>query len=395
MRFLFGETCILDEARRELGRDGTLVPVEPQVFDLLVYLLRHRDRVVTRDDMILSVWGGRIVSESTLGSRINAARRAIGDDGEAQRLIRTVARRGLRFIGEVVAEPEKPATPPQDAGQPRQEVRFCRTADGVTLAVASAGEGPVVVRAGLWLTHVEHDWTSPLLSPLLGRLARRNRLVRYDVRGNGLSDRDVADISFTAFLRDMETVTDALELPHFALLAASQGAAVAIAYAAAHPERVSRLIICGGYARGRNRRGQPAECETAQAILTLMRQGWGDSRSAFMQAFSSLYMPRSSPEQLQWWIELQRKTTSAETAVRIRQVCDEIDITSLLPRVRAPTLVLHGRGDSVAPFEEGRLIAANIPGARFVELDSDNHVILQDEPAWPRFITEIERFLET
>ncbi len=347
--------------------------------------------------MLESVWGGRIVSESTLSSRINAARRAVGDDGEAQRLIRTIARRGFRFVGDVReldgdASPGKGA-PSAPLASPRQEVRFCRSADGVSLAIASAGEGPVLVRAGTWLTHVEHDWNSPLWAPLLRRLASRNRLVRYDARGNGLSDREVAEVSPEAFVRDLGAVAATLDCPRFALFGASQGGAAAISYAAAHPGRVSRIVLCGAYARGRNRRGVPLEQEKAQALLTLMRQGWGEERSAFLHAFSSLYLPRGTPEQIRWWTELQRMTTSAEMAVRFRRACDEIDVTALLPQVRAPTLVLHSRGDSVVPFEEGRLIAASIPGARFVELDSDNHVLLEGEPAWLRFMEEVERFL--
>jgi pimeloyl-ACP methyl ester carboxylesterase/DNA-binding winged helix-turn-helix (wHTH) protein len=388
MRVRFGD-CELDTARRELRRAGSAVAVEPQVFDLLVQLIRHRDRVVTRDDMIEGVWGGRIVSDSTLSSRINAARRAIGDSGDAQAMIRTVARRGLRFVAEVTED----AAPATAASPPPQEVRFCRSADGVTLAVAAAGEGQVVLRAGTWLSHVEHDWSSPLFAPTLRRLAARHRLVRYDIRGCGLSDREPAEISFEAFRRDFESVAATIEAPRVALLAASQGAALAIDFAARYPDRVTKLVVTGGFARGRHRRGQPAEREKAQAIQTLMRQGWGDPRSAFMQMFSALYVPKSSPEQLQWWIDAQRATTSAAAAVRIREVIDEIDVTPLLGQVRAPTLVLHARGDSVAPFEEGRLIAAGIPGARFVELDSDNHVILEGEPAWPRFIEEVERFL--
>lgn len=387
MRFRLEDGCVLDEERRELRRGETAIAVEPQVFDLLAFLLRRRDRVVSRDDLLAGVWGGRIVSESTLASRINAARRAIGDSGEAQRLIRTVARRGFRFVGGV--REEGGDTPPA----PPQEVTFRRSADGVTLAVASAGNGPPLLRAGTWLTHVELDWASPLWSPLLRRLAGRHRLVRYDARGNGLSDRDVAEISFDAFLRDLEAAAEVLGAAPFALMGASQGGAAAIAYAAAHPARVSRLVLCGAYARGRNRRGTPADRATAQALMTLMRQGWGDERSAFMQAFSSVYLPRGTPEQIGWWTALQRATTSAETAIRFRDACDEIDVSSLLPLVRAPTLVLHSRGDTVSPFEEGRRIAAAIPQARFVELDSDNHVLMEGEPAWFRMLEEVERFL--
>ena len=390
----FGEGFELDEARRELRRDGAPVPIEPQVFDLLAHLLRCRDHVVTRDDMLAAVWGGRIVSDSTLDSRINAARRAIGDSGERQALIRTMAKRGFRFVGEVRDAPAEVAPPaPTPDTALRQEVTFCRTPDGVTLAVAVAGDGPVLVRAGNWLTHVEHDANSPIWAPQLDRLARRNRLVRYDVRGNGLSDREVAEVSPEAFLMDLETVVDAQRLERFALIGASQGGAMAIAYAAKHPGRVAKLVLAGAYARGRNRRGVPVERETAAAMMTLMREGWGDERSAFMRAFSSVYVPSGSPEQLRWWVDSQRKATSAGMAVRLRAACDDIDVSALLPQVRAPTLVLHGRGDCVAPFAEGRLIAAGIPGARFVELESDNHVILEGEPAWPRYMQEIERFL--
>lgn len=390
MRFRIDGGCVLDPAKRELRRGGEPVAIEPQVFDLLLLLVRSGGRVISRDELLADVWGGRIVSDSTLDSRINAARRALGDSGDAQRLIRTVPRRGFRFLGEVVEDVDPAPPAPLRI---RQEVTFCRSGDGVTLAVASAGQGPVLLRSGTWLTHVEKDWESPVWAPLLRALAAKRRLVRYDARGNGLSDRDVAEISFDAFCRDLETVADSLGEERFALLAASQGGAAAIAYAAAHPERVSRLILSGAYARGRNRRGAPVEAEKAQALLTLMREGWGDTRSAFMQVFSSVYLPRGTPEQVRWWMDLQRSTTSAEMAIRFREACDAIDVSHLLPRVRVPTLVLHSRGDSVSPFEEGRRIAAAIPGARFVELNSDNHVVLEGEPAWPRMIGEIDRFL--
>ena len=398
MRFCFGDFAF-DVGRRELRRRGELIEVEPQVFDLLAHVIRHRDRVVSKDDLLASVWQGRIVSESTLSSRINAARKALGDSGEEQRYIRTVARHGIRFVGEVredadtgAVAPAVPLTAPA-APAPHQDVSFCRTADGVTLAVAAAGSGPPLVKTANWLNHIEQDWRGPIFAPLLTRLAERNRLIRYDGRGNGLSDWDVADISFEAFVRDLETVIDALRLDRFSLFGISQGAAVAAAYAARHPDRVEKLILCGAYAQGRNKRGSPAEREKAQAMLTLMRHGWGDEHSPFMQAFSSVYVPGGSAEQIRWWAHLQRVTTSAEVAVRIRQACDEIDVLDLLPQVKAPTLVLHNRHDHVAPFEGGRRIAAAIPNAQFVSLESDNHVVLAGEPAWEQFIDEIERFL--
>lgn len=391
MRYRFND-FILDAARRELSRAGKPVAVEPQVFDLIAYLIQNRERVVSRDDLIDGIWQGRIVSESTLATRINAARKAIGDDGTAQRLIRTIQRKGVRFVGTIEDE-EAPRTKPA-AEMPAQSITFCRTSDGVSLAVGTAGRGPTLLKAANWLTHVEHDWQSPIWAPMYRRLAEVARVVRYDGRGNGLSDREVADISFAGFERDLETVVDAAGLDRFALLGISQGGATAIAYAVRHPERVSHLILYGAYAQGRNRRGSTEEREAATAFATILRQGWGNEHSAFMRAFSSIYLPNGTPEQIQWFAEHQRQTTSGDMAARIRQACDEIDVVALLPQVRVPTLVLHARQDNVVPLDQGRLIAGNIPGARFVSLESENHVPLRGEPAWTRLLDEIEAFLK-
>jgi len=390
--------CEIDLDRRELCQAGRPVHVEPQVFDLLVYLIANRERVVSKDEILDAVWSGRTVSEATLSSRINSARQAINDSGHAQALIRTLPRRGFRFVGaiEVRHEARAPAHPVQTAAgevASRQNVTFCKTDDRVRLAVATVGEGDVLVKTANWLNHVEYDWQSPVWSPTLARLAAGRRLIRYDQRGTGLSDWEVADISFEAFVRDLEAVVAQARLTRFALFGISQGASVAIAFAARHPERVSRLVLHGGYALGRNKRATSADREQAAAYLTLIRHGWGYRNSAFMQAFSSLYLPGGTPEQVKWFSDLQRATASPENAIRIRNACDDIDVADLLPKVRAPTLVMHSRHDSVVPFDHGRLIASSIPGARFVGLDSSNHVILPQEPAWEQFTGEIERFL--
>lgn len=393
MLFLFKNYC-LDPARRELSADGRAVEVEPQVFDLLVYLIRNRDRVVSKDDLIAGVWNGRIVSDSTLDSRINAARKALGDNGQRQQFIRTVTRKGFRFI-----VPVEEAAAPVDvaseraAASPKQDISFCRSTDGVGIACATVGAGPPLLKAANWLTHVEYDWGSPAWKPFLHWLAERHRLIRYDGRGTGLSDRDVSDISFDAFVQDFETVVNAANFERFAVLGISQAAAVAIDYVARHPERVSKLVLLGAYAQGRKRRGSESEAERAETFLSMLRQGWGDENSAFMRAFASMFIPSGSPEQIKWVAELQRVTTSAENALRIRNACDDIDVLALLPQVRVPTLVLHCRHDGVVPLEQGRLLAASIPNARFVTLESDNHVLLSGEPAWPRFLDEIEAFL--
>jgi len=395
--FRFGGYSI-DVDRRELRRGAELIEIGPQVFDLLVYLIRNRDRVVSKDDLLDAVWDGRIVSESTLTSRINAARRAIGDTGADQALIKTIARKGFRFIGEV--EESTKAAPETSAGGagpiaagPRQEVQFCTASDGVRIAYATVGSGPPLVKAANWLNHLEYDWQSPIWSHVLRAIAARYRLIRYDERGNGLSDWDVEDISLEAFVRDLESVVEANGLERFPLLGISQGCAVSIAYAVRHPERVSRLVLYGGYARGRRRRGHQSEIEQADALLTLMRQGWGRENPAFRQIFTSLFIPDATAEQAHWFNELQRVTTSPENAVRIRRTLDEIDVVELLPDVRVPTLVLHCRNDAVQPFEEGRRMAAGISGSRFVALEGSNHLILEHEPAWARLLDEVTRFL--
>lgn len=390
MLFLF-EDFTLDAGRRELRRGPAAIAVEPQVFDLLVYLIENRDRVVSRDDLIASVWGGRIVSESTLASRINAARHALGDSGEAQRLIKTIQRKGIRFVGEL--HDKEIASPALQVRSHTQDVTFCQTADGVHLALATSGAGLPVVKTANWLNHIEYDWQSPVWSPLITLLSDRFQLVRYDERGNGLSDWNVEDISFEAFVHDLEAVVDGLGLERFALLGVSQGAAVAVAYATRHPERVSRLVLLGGYTQGWRKRANEIEMAQREALESLIRFGWGQDNPAFRQVFTSLFIPGGTPDQMQWFNDLQRVSSSPENAVRLMRAFGDIDVTDSLSRVTAPTLVLHSRGDARVPLEQGLMLARGIPAARFVELDSDNHVVLSHEPAWRRFVDEVTAFL--
>ncbi|TVR10088.1 MAG: alpha/beta fold hydrolase [Salinarimonadaceae bacterium] len=390
---------IIDTDRREIRRHGQPVHVEPQVFDLLVYLIGNSEHVVSKDELFATVWRGRIVSDATLASRINAARAAIGDSGERQEQIRTVPRRGFRFVGAFSREdaPLPAGASTTDIGEPdlRQEVTFCIAPDGTRLAMAAVGSGPILVKTGSWLNHLEFDWESPVFFPLLRKLAQHSSLVRFDARGTGLSDWNIGEApSFDEMVSDLETVVDAMELREFSLFGMSQGAAIAIAYAARHPQRVRKLVIVGGYSQGRNMRGSESDAREAEALMTMMRLGWGDEHSAFMQAFSSIYVPKGTPEQIEWFTQLQRKAASADNAVRLRTIFDNIDVSDLLSRLTTPTLVLHSRHDSVVPYEQGRMLAAAIPNAKFVSLASENHVVLQDEPAWSRMTEEIERFLQ-
>lgn len=302
------------------------------------------------------------------------------------------------FAGEKeVALTRSTSSRPLSPGVPaalHQDIRFCTTPSGVTLAHASLGAGPPLVKVANWLTHLEFDLASPVWRPWLERFSRHFSLVRYDQRGCGLSDRDVRELSLAAWIEDLETVINDLGLERFPLFAMSQGAAVAVAYAVKHPERVSHLVILGGYARGKAHRNlDPAMREEAEMLVRLVGLGWGQDTPAFRQLFSSLLAPGGGPEHFAALNELARESTSPGTAARIMRAFDEVTVEALAPQVRAPTLVLHARGDARVPFAEGRHLAALVPGAHFVPLASSNHVLLEGEPAWDAFFAEMLVFL--
>jgi pimeloyl-ACP methyl ester carboxylesterase len=275
-----------------------------------------------------------------------------------------------------------------------QQIRFCTSSDGVRVAFATAGEGPPLVKAANWLSHLEFDWNSPVWRHWIRELARDHTLVRYDERGCGLSDWSAEEFSLDAWVRDLEAVVDGLGLERFPLLGISQGGAIAIAYTVRHPERVSRLILYGGYSRGRSHRNLSEwEREEREVMLRMIAVGWGKDHAAFRQVFTSLFIPEANREQTNWFNELQRVSATPENAVRIARTFDDLDVRELAPRLELPTLVLHATGDLRVPFAEGRLLASLIPGARFVPLESRNHILLEGEPAWPRFIREVRSFL--
>ena len=404
MRCSFGD-LVIDTDRFLLERGGTSLHVQPQVFDVLSHLVRNRERVVPKTELLDSIWGDRFVSESTLTSRIKAARRVVGDDGISQTVIRTVHGRGYRWVADVepVADPVAglaggSATPgvPRPA-PPRiveQRIRFCRTSDGVRVAYATVGEGPPLVRAAHWVTHLDYEWESPVWRHWMEGLSRGRTFVRYDERGCGLSDHDPEDISLEAFVRDLETVVDELGLERFPLMGLSQGGPVAIAYAVRHPERVSRLVLVGAFVKGRVARATtPDELREAALQGELIRMGWGRDDPSFRLYFSSTFMPDAPPQMWSDFAALMRRTTSAENALRLNNAFVQMDVTDLIDRVTVPTLILHGRGDMRIPFSQGREIAARIRGSRLVPLDTRNHLLTADEPAWERLLAEIDAFL--
>jgi pimeloyl-ACP methyl ester carboxylesterase/DNA-binding winged helix-turn-helix (wHTH) protein len=393
MSYRFGRFELVEETR-ELLADGKPCPVEPQVFDLLAYLVSERDRVISTDDLIASVWNGRIVSNSAVSARISAARSALGDDGVRQQWIKTVPRRGFRFVGTVEADALQEARHPARSEEAQQQrVAFCRSADGTQIAYATSGEGCPLVKVGHWLTHLEHDWHSPIWAPQLERLSGSFRFLRFDQRGNGLSDWQVADFTLDRFVEDLEAVVDAAGLDRFALYGTSQGAPVAVAYAARHPDRVSHLVLQGGYVRGRLVREAPDDREQGEALLTLIRHGWGKPDSALADIFATMLVPDGNEKQVRSLADLQRQSTSPENAARIRAGVDAFDISAAAKAVRAPTLVIHARGDNVQPLDQGRELATAIPGAEFLMLNSRNHIILPQEPAWEALYDAIDRFI--
>ena len=396
--FSFGD-YELDTRLHELRRGGERVRVEPQVFDVLAHLFARCDRAVSKEELLDAVWGHRYVAPTTLNSRIKAARQAVGDDGASQRIIRTIHGVGFRVVADVaehsaVARSAAPSLSPPVARTLQQEIRFCTATDGVRIAFATSGAGMPLVKPANWLTHLEFDWESPVWRHWLREFSRDHTLIRHDQRGSGLSDREAPDLSFEAWVRDLESVVDAAGLDRFPLLGISQGCAVAITYAARHPERVTRLVLYGGYAQGPIARARtPNQRQAAATVMQQLPLGWGQDNPAFRLFFAARFLPGGTPEQMRWFSELQRIATTPQIAVRLLSTIAMIDITEVAPRVRAPTLVLHARGDAVTPFDQGGRMAALVPGARFVLLESPNHILLEDEPAWTRFTDEVRRFL--
>ena len=278
--------------------------------------------------------------------------------------------------------------------QMRQRIRFLRTSDGVRLAWAEVGSGPILVKASNWITHLEFEWESPVWRHWIRFFSDHFRFVRYDERGCGMSDWNTEGLGIKRWVDDLEEVIDAAAPREpIALVGISQGAAVCIGYAVRHPERVSRMVLYGGYARGFYERGNPDTQREYRAILEAIRVGWGKENPAFRQLFTSRFIPGGTPEQLAWFNELCRKTMSAEMAATVLDVRGHTNVVNLLGSVRVPTLVIHARDDNVVSLSEGRLLASSIPNAQFVELPGKNHILLEDEPGWPRFQEAVLEFL--
>ncbi len=385
--------CVLDLKRHAFSKGDLAVRLEPQVFELLALFASHPNELITKDRILSEVWHGRIVSEAALSSRINAVRRAIGDSGQTQSMLRTVPRLGFEFIAPVTTAQTELGTMPVQDGAAAQTVRMAMSGDQTRIAFAATGQGPPLLRAGHFLTHLEHDWRSPVWQPLLEHFGQYFRFVRYDQRATGLSDPNPPSLELDALVDDLRAVADAAGLDKFPIFAASQGVPVTVAFAARYPERVSKIVLYGGYAQGRSMRGTSAESENAEAIRTVIKTGWGKSGSAFASAFTTLYMPDASQEQIAHITELQLASATPENAVALRTAIDQFDVTDLLEQVQAPTLILHAREDSVHPYEQSCVLAAGIPNAKLRIVEGRNHMPIWQSESWQEIMKAMMAFL--
>ena len=393
-RYQFGPFQ-LDTAEHRLLRNGVEVQLQLKVFETLCVLVENAGRLLKKQDLLQEVWPDTVVEENNLNKNVSLLRKALGKNTNGQSYIETVPRVGYRFVAPVkdiaaAAVTEVAAT---RESAPRQDIRFSLAVDGVRIAWASIGNGPPLVKASNWLTHLDYDWESPIWRHWWSELSDHHRVIRYDERGNGMSQRDVSEVSFDTWVRDLETVVDAAKLDRFTLLGISRGGAIAVAYAAKHPERVNKLILYGAYPMGLNHYGTARELEERRALVSLTRLGWGVHNPTFCRMFTQRFIPNGTPVHENWIDDLQRMSTSAENAARLLETAANIDVRRLLQKIQLPTLVMHCDCDQVVSSEHGRRMAAEIPDARYVSLPSANHLLLAEEPAWRIFVREVGAFL--
>jgi DNA-binding winged helix-turn-helix (wHTH) protein/alpha-beta hydrolase superfamily lysophospholipase len=391
MKITFGD-CTVDTDRQMFWKSGISVRLEPQVFDVLAYFLRNPGIVISRDDLVESVWNGRIVSDSTISTRINSVRRAIGDNDRANRMLETLSKRGYRFAVEVSCDAR---TSPDQPRSECQIIKAARSADGTVIAHATSGEGHPLMRAGQFLTHLNMDWESEVRRPTLDRLGAHFSLTRYDQRGTGLSGSPTTDFTLERLVEDMLAVADAAELERFPIWATSQGVPVSLAFAAAYPERVSRMVLYGGFVQGRAVREPEPNSVQADTFLDLISEGWGKPGGAFGKAYATLFMPDASAAQIDDMCRMQLASASPDTAIALRRSIDTFDVSDILDQVRVPVLVIHTAEDSVNPISQSSLLASLLRDAQLRIVEGRNHVPLPGTDAWETIMRASLDFLRS
>lgn len=382
--------CTLDTDRQRLTRDGNQVSVEPQVYDLIHLIVTNPDRLITRDEIIDTVWNGRIVSESAISARIASARKAVGDDGKSQSIFRTIARRGLEMAAKVSSEGATPAVAKADIPPPLPRIRYATAPDGFRLAYSVSGSGSSVLRASHSYSHLESEWSTPSEAPMLHALSANHTLLRTDERGSGLSTPSLTVPSPQQVADDMIVCADAAGLDQFAVYSESGGCFDAITLAASYPDRVSKLILCGGYADGSARRSGNARSEP---LRELFLQGWDTPRSPFIAASMAAYFPEGPHDIVREMAAFTQTTMNAEKALALRDRISHGTVAGLLGQISAPTLIIHSRHDPIHPLSEGQKLAAGIPNAELTIYDTANHMPIPGHHLWDRLVTDVLSFL--
>jgi pimeloyl-ACP methyl ester carboxylesterase len=391
MRYEFSD-YVLDTEAHSLFLNGESQPIEPQVFDLLHLLLENAGSLVTKGQLIEVIWGGRIVSESAISARIAAARKAVGDDGKRQAIIRTVARRGLQFVAELSVDTVSAPAVASPSQHPR--IRYATADDGAKIAFAVSGSGPPLLRLAHHPTHLELEWAESTERMMFDALSSSHTLIRMDQRGSGLSDIDVDDYSTERSAKDVKAVLDTLGIYRVALLGTSSGALIAVEFASMFPSSVSHLVTLGGYVDGRSIRNGNASSPTEDVILDMAKAGWETPDSAFISGYLAVYFPTASPEVLHQMARNLQNSCPIENEIRGRDFFNRLSIAGLLDTVRAPTLVMHCQGDAVHPLSEGQKLARGIADAELMVLESRNHYPLSDEQSWHTMIAAMLAFMK-
>lgn len=384
----------LDSKNLHLTRRGEPVPVEPQVFDLLLLLVQNAGKLITKDRMMEVVWDGRIVSEATVSARINAARKAVGDDGTKQAVIRTVSRRGIELIVPVTIDRQAAPSTPEPSRPTQQTIRYAKSDDGTLIAYTSHGQGPKALYAGHFLSHLELEWASTPTRTVLNDISNGRTLVRYDIRGSGLSDNDPADMGIQKQVDDLAAVADAAGLDRFPLVAVLQSSITALHFAAQNPNRVSRLVLLHGYCDGRAVRNSDRAYPEEDPFFTLMRDGFKTGSAAFVKAWSALILPDSEATEVKEVHDILQAATSLEQVIKSRMAIDQFSAKDILSKVSVPTLIIQSRNNEIHPFSEGRKLAGGIKDAEFAVMESSDGMCVPSSPTYRQQIDVINEFLD-